>query len=243
MPSLISVLAALLLLAIPLQAHDKSPLASSTQVVVVTTSDWNAAEGTLQRFERASPGKKWKAVGEAFPVVVGKNGLGWGSGVMSTDKVRAPSDPVKKEGDGKAPAGVFLLSSAFGYASQKQSGWKMPYTPLTQSVECVDDANSHFYNRVLDRTGVSPDWNSSEHMLRTDDLYRWGVVVDHNAQSPAPGGGSCIFLHIWRGPGMPTVGRTAMPQPQLESLLECLDASRSPMLVQLPVAQYMHLNK
>src|SRR5437588_11646073 len=110
MSPFISALAALLLLAIPLQASDKSPLATSTQVVVVTTSDWNAAEGTLQRFDRDGPEKKWKAVGEAFPVVVGKNGLGWGSGVMPTDKVRAASDPVKKEGDGKAPAGIFLLS-------------------------------------------------------------------------------------------------------------------------------------
>src|SRR5437660_167118 len=106
MSSFIRILPGPLLLAIPLQARDKSPLASSTQVVVVTTSDWNAAEGTLQRFERAGPEKKWRAVGEAFPVVVGKNGLGWGSGVMSTDKVRAASDPIKKEGDGKAPAGV-----------------------------------------------------------------------------------------------------------------------------------------
>src|SRR2546423_10276111 len=138
MSSFISALAGLLLLAIPLQASDRSPLASSTQVVVVTTPDWNAAEGALQRFERADPQKKWKPVGEAFSVVVGKNGLGWGSGVMSTDKVRTASDPVKKEGDSKAPAGIFLLSSAFGYAPQKQPRWKMPYTPLTQSVECVD---------------------------------------------------------------------------------------------------------
>jgi hypothetical protein len=218
---------------------------SSTQIVVVTTADWNAVEGTLQRYERSNTRGRWTPVGDPFAVVVGKNGLGWGAGVAPSNdaSVRAADDPVKKEGDGKAPAGIFRLSTAFGYAAQPEAGWHMPYISLTPSVECVDDTASKSYNRVVDNTKVSVDWNSSEHMLRSDELYRWGLVVDHNADPVTPGSGSCIFMHIWRGPGRGTVGCTAMPQERLESVIGWLDPARKPLLVQLPLAQYENLKK
>jgi L,D-peptidoglycan transpeptidase YkuD (ErfK/YbiS/YcfS/YnhG family)/tetratricopeptide (TPR) repeat protein len=222
------------------------PLQSSTQILVVTTSDWNAVEGTLQRYERSSPDKSWKAVGEPFRIVVGKNGLALSPAPSLPDGVgrRSASDPVKKEGDGKAPAGVFPVSTAFGYASQKQPGWKMPFVSLTPSTECVDDTKSKFYNRVLDRSNISsPDWNSSEHMLRPDELYRWGLEVDYNPSPAHPGDGSCIFLHIWRGAGQGTAGCTAMPQEQLESVLAWLDPARKPLLVQFPQQQYRDLQQ
>ena len=226
-------------------ASEPKPLHSSTQLLVVTTADWNDVQGTLQRYERSRSGGKWKPIGTAIPVVVGKNGLGWGSGIDLTDvgDLRLPGDPVKREGDGKAPAGIFQLGSAFGYASQEQPGWRMPYISLTPSVECVDDPSSKSYNRVLDGSTVPRDWNSSEHMRREDELYRWGIVVDHNSDPPRAGEGSCIFLHIWRGPGQGTVGCTAMPREQLESLLAWLDPARKPLLVQAPASQYKQLKQ
>ena len=220
------------------------PLHSSREIIVVTTSDWNSPQGTLRRYERTEAGKKWKAIGEPIVVMIGKSGLAWGSGLVSVDKQAAiATDPIKKEGDGRAPAGVFRLSKAFGYASQAQPGWKMPYVNLTPSVECVDDTASKFYNQVVDRNSVTADWSSSEHMLRQDELYRWGILVDHNANPAVAGTGSCIFMHIWRGPGQPTVGCTAMPQANLESLISWLDPAREPLLVQLPAAQYQKLRK
>jgi L,D-peptidoglycan transpeptidase YkuD (ErfK/YbiS/YcfS/YnhG family) len=241
------------LVAAQTQARPASGPESSMQLLVVTTPGWDAVEGKLQRYERANPGRNWKAVGPSVSVVVGKSGLGWGLGVLQVGShpVHAASDPVKKEGDGRAPAGAFHLSAAFGYAPQQPSGWKMPYVAVTPSIECVDDSASRFYNRVVDRRTVSPDWKSSEHMLLSDERYRWGIVVDHNAGQntqthtslPVPGGGSCIFLHIWRGPGTGTVGCTAMPQKQLEAVLAWLDPAQAPMLVQLPVTQYKTLRK
>jgi len=173
----------------------------------------------------------------------GQEGLGWGAGVAAEAGRRAANDPVKKEGDGKSPAGIFRLSTIFGYAAQEPPGWKMPYLNLTPSVECVDDARSKFYTRVLDRASVAPDWNSSEQMLRPDGEYRWGLVVDHNAEPVTAGAGSCIFLHIWLGPGVGTTGCTAMAQEQLEGLLARLDPARNPLLVQLPRPQYKKLRR
>jgi D-alanyl-D-alanine dipeptidase len=227
------------------QAESKQPVAlrTSTQVLVVTTQDWDGVDGTLQAYERPTARKRWKAAGASIPVVVGKNGLGWGAGVASDAERRAASDPVKKEGDGKSPAGIFRLSMAFGYAAQAPPEWKMPYLSLTSSIECVDDAQSKFYNRVLDRATVTPDWSSSEQMLRPDGLYRWGLMVDHNAEPVTAGAGSCIFLHIWLGPGVGTTGCTAMAQEQLEGVLARLDPARSPLLVQLPRPQYKKLRR
>lgn len=227
------------------QGKQSAALRASTQVLVVTTQDWDGVDGTLQMYERPQARKKWKAAGAPIPVVVGKKGLGWGAGVASSRDTgrRAASGPIKQEGDGKSPAGIFRLSTAFGYAAQRPAAWKMPYLFLSPSVECVDDAHSKFYNRVLDRASVAPDWSSSEQMLRPDGQYRWGLVVDYNADPVTAGAGSCIFLHIWLGPSVGTTGCTAMAQEQLEALLGLLDPARRPLLVQLPRPQYKKLKR
>ena len=105
-------------------AVEPDAFAHSTQLIVVTTSDWDAVEGHLQRYDRGTVHETWRPLGEPIPIVVGKNGMGWGIGLLATDdeKVRLASDPVKKEGDGRSPAGVFALGTAFGYASQPLQG-------------------------------------------------------------------------------------------------------------------------
>lgn len=218
----------------------------STQMILVTTSDWNAVEGRLQRYERAKVNEKWRPVGYAISIVVGRNGLGWGIGLTSTDdaQIQSASDPVKREGDGRSPAGVFALGTAFGYSSEPLRGLKMPYLNLTPAIECVDDPGSKHYNRIMDRSIVAPDWHSSEHMRNAGESYRWGVVVDHNGtvtgdiNPPEPGGGSCVFLHIWHSHDQGTAGCTAMSQSDLETLLIWLDPARQPVLVQLPELAY-----
>ena len=86
------------------------------QLVLVTTADWDATTGTLRRFER--DGDDWREVGEAAPISVGRTGTAWGIGLNA-----ARSDgPVKREGDGKAPAGVFAIGTAFGYATDATTG-------------------------------------------------------------------------------------------------------------------------
>ena len=225
-----------------LQPVRLSSFRSSSQMLVMTSSNWASVSGTLRRYERRSSRGQWTAVGYPITVVVGKNGLAWGVGV-ATGGSASPDDPIKKEGDGRAPAGMFRLGTFFGYATRKQPGWKMPYLNLTELTQCVDDVDSKFYNRVLNRDSVSPDWNSAETMLRSDDLYRWGIVIEYNSNPPLPGRGSCIFLHIWRGPGQGTVGCTAMPENELETILSWLDPRKQPFLVQLPVAQYRKLEK
>lgn len=226
-------------------AREPAAMDPSTQLLVVTTSNWDAVSGTLQRYQRDGVDGKWEPIGEPISVVVAKKGLAWGAGLVPLNEFpkRKTDDPVKQEGDTRAPAGLFNLSKSFGYALHQLVGWKMPYIPLTPTIECVDDVHSKYYNQVVDRAAVTPDWNSSEHMLYSNGQYRWGLVVDHNVDPVKPGGGSCIFMHIWLGTGEGTVGCTAMAQENIDVLMGWLDPAKKPLLLQLPRAQYKKLRR
>jgi zinc D-Ala-D-Ala dipeptidase len=212
----------------------RDSLDKSQQAAVVTTSGWDAVDGELIRFEKQDG--KWTQVGDKIPVVVGKNGLAW-DGTMELQSTR--TDPVKREGDGRSPAGIFTLSQIFGFQTAAPD-LKMAYLPLTEYSECVDDPNSQSYNKLVNRQQMpNPDWNSSEKM-RTIDQYRLGVVVGYNDMA-VPGSGSCIFLHIWNGTGKGTAGCTAMDESKLSDLAQWLDSTKYPVLIQFPAPVYQHL--
>ncbi|HEX8906111.1 MAG TPA: L,D-transpeptidase family protein [Longimicrobiaceae bacterium] len=206
------------------------------QAVVSLTADWDSTGAVLQRYERASATSPWRAAGAPVAAMVGRTGLAWGRGLSAA---RVPG-PEKREGDGKAPAGIFRLGPAFGYAPRDSVAWiRLPYVHSLPSVKCVDDARSRFYNRLVDQDTVStPDWSSHEEMRLASGVYRLGIWVSHNDSPPVPGGGSCIFMHVWQGPGVPTVGCTAMDGADMEALLRWLDPRARPVLVQAPRAAY-----
>ncbi len=224
-----------------LTAETLPPLASCKQLLLVTTADWQAVPGTLHRFVRTNTESPWVEVGESLPVVVGRNGLGWGKGLNPAASLPGP---VKKEGDGKSPAGIFRLSSAFGLVeADKIKPLKLPYQYLSEGIECVDDVKSAHYNSIVDRAQTSPvDWDSSEKM-RAVGQYRLGVVIDHNADPREPGGGSCVFLHIWKDEHTGTSGCTAMASDNIDAVVPWLDPADEPLLVQLPHAEYERLQK
>jgi len=226
-------------------APEASSLAGATQLVVVTTSGWDSTSGELRRFTRAGVHSTWRRVGSVVPIVVGRTGLAWGVGF---DRFAAGAGPIagprKREGDGKSPAGIFPLDTAFGFAPRDSTGWiSLPYVSLSPESECVDDSASVHYNTVVDR-GVVPhvDWQSAEHM-REVAQYRLGVIVGYNAAPPVKGRGSCIFFHIWGGPTSTTVGCTAMDATELKQLVAWLDPRRKPVVVQVPAGVYLRLRR
>lgn len=227
------VSAILILLAVGDVRAQQSLLSKSLQAVVVTTENWNAAQGTARLFEREKSGGNWKVVGDSFPVVVGRKGLGW----SVDEQMKAETEPHKVEGDGKAPAGIFSLTAAFG-SSAKPAFVKLPFTQLTETVECVDDTNSRQYNLIVDAKSVAVDWTSSEKMLAVGAQYDLGVFVAHNSNPPEKAKGSCIFLHIWKSETTGTAGCTAMKRENIESVLSWLDAKKNPVLIQMPEQNY-----
>jgi len=208
------------------------------QLLVVRSRNWSAATGTLQRYERASE-QPWQAVGAAIAVNLGRRGMAWGRGLH--EPVSAGADaPLKKEGDGKTPAGSFALERAFGSApSLPDKSRGFPYLQADAQTYCVEDTRSTLYNRIIDAREVEQKtWERWSPLLRPDGLFRWGVVVRQNEMPPVIGAGSCVFLHVWRGPGQGTSGCTAMAAGDIEETLVWLDEAASPRLVQLPEALY-----
>ena len=234
------LLSVALLLIGTVRAED--PLKQSSQLLVVTTPNWDAVGGTLQRYQRPTTRDPWQPVGAPISITVGHTGLAWGLGIVPTPP-HAAADPVKHEGDGRSPAGIFELGTAFGTADKPLPGLKLPYLPLTPTIECVDDSTSSYYNSLVDRAKVAPDWHSSEKMRDEMPYYQWGLVILHNSSNVTAQAGSCIFLHIWGHPGQGTVGCTSMARPDLEDVMPWIDPRLHPLLVQMPAAEYKRLHK
>lgn len=218
--------------------HLKLP-AATTQLLLVTTTDWETSTATLQRMEKSAD--QWHAVGERIPVRVGRNGLGWGVGLHQD------GDGVQKlEGDGKAPAGVFPLGMAFGYEEQAPVGLQMPYRIASERDYFIDAVDSPDYNRwrhiPLEQANEPKQyWRSFERMRRDDHQYELGMIVGHNLFPTTAGRGSAIFLHVWLNPDTATSGCTAMAKADLLSVLTWLKPAANPLLLQAPADQVADL--
>jgi len=227
----------------PLQLRASIPeISKCRQLIVVTSEAWNAVSATIQLFERTQGGQTSRQkVGKPFSGVIGRRGFAWGIGLHGTGEAGAPR---KKEGDESSPAGVFRLFFVFGLANPAQVRFlRFPYQQITATTEAIDDPQSRYYNRIVDRAAIArPDWSSSESMLRVGGPYRCGIMIEHNWR-PRPGLGSCIFLHVWDSARRGTAGCTAVSSAHLEQLLHWLDAQKNPLIVQLPLPEYFLLRR
>ena len=214
----------LLTLCLALLLTHAQDTSNTKQLIVVTTKNWSTPNGMMQRYERTD--KEWQKVGKAINIKLGRNGLGWGIGLHTTPK---DAKIIKKEGDGKAPAGIFSLKQAFGY---QPFVVEYPYEVYKAIDHCVDDVNSKLYNKIVDSTKVKIDYKSKEHMKFPKDYYKYGIVVNHNhidEKGAVKGAGSCIFIHIKK---VPTAGCTVMSEGEMKEIIKWLDVESEPLLVQ-----------
>jgi len=215
---------------VPLGGDDLT--SPSKQLLLVVAEDWQYTEARLERLERSSADGPWVRVGEPMTVNLGRGGLGWGRGLHG---LALGPGPVKREGDGRAPAGLFDLGSGFAQRPEEIGALRLPVLRADDSLVCVDDGRSRRYNQLFQVADASgKDWDSFEVMNRPDGQYRLGVFVAHNANPVEPGGGSCIFLHIWLGQGVASSGCTNMAAADMLTLMRWLDADKAPRLAQLP---------
>lgn len=239
-----TIILILFFIASPVFPAPRAPLSGSRQLVLVIAESDSTTQARMGIFSRSGARESWRSEA-SWPVVIGEKGLAWGRG-LHRDSVRLPSQPVKREGDGKSPEGAFTLPCACGYAPADSVRTKLPYTLATPDLICIDDVRSEFYNLVvsLAEKGLDPKTlPSHEEMLRNDDLYRYVITVGHNLKPREKGAGSCIFLHIWGGPDSFTAGCTAMTGENIERLLAWLDPSGRPVLIQLTRADYDRLRR
>jgi L,D-peptidoglycan transpeptidase YkuD (ErfK/YbiS/YcfS/YnhG family) len=205
-----------------------------TQLVLGVAATWNSPRGELRLFERPRGGD-WKAVAGPFPVLFGKNGLAWGTGISGQNE----SGLRKKERDGRAPAGIFAIGQVFGYEAHLPPGGDYPYHQVTEADVWSDDPRSPNYNRHIVIDPKNPPDNYTHEKMRSGDFaYHWLVEIRHNSDPPVPGAGSAIFFHIRRGVNRPTTGCTTMAQDNLVKVITWLRAQRRPCYALLSAGDY-----
>jgi L,D-peptidoglycan transpeptidase YkuD (ErfK/YbiS/YcfS/YnhG family) len=194
-----------------------SSAVASEQLIVVLSPELNATTAVMQKYEKQ---KQWNAIGDKIPVTLGRNGLGY----------VAFKTPLKNEGDGRSPSGIFPITAAFGY--DQNTTIKLPYWHADENLYCVDDINDSRYNRILriyDKTSLPASY---EVMRRSDGVYRYGAVIGYN-DSGVSGRGSCIFIHLNNRDKTATSGCTAMDEKPLIELLQWLEPVKKPHILQI----------
>jgi L,D-peptidoglycan transpeptidase YkuD (ErfK/YbiS/YcfS/YnhG family) len=205
------------------------------QCVLGVAPDWNSSRVEVRVFEKNSAG--WSQTAGPWSGRLGKNGLAWGLGLHPIpDGVTA-----KREGDLRAPAGVFALGGAYGYAPRIEKAPALSYRQITKRDLWVEDPSSPDYNRhVVLESEPATAWEKKQQMKQGDPAHSLKLFIAHNPPPEAvPGAGSSIFFHIWRAEGAkPSAGCTVLSEPNLRSLIASIDPMKNPVYVLLPEEEY-----
>lgn len=206
-----AALLAVLVLIAPQAALAQScpePLASARRLVLVIADKLTSTTATVQRFERAAPNTPWQLSGGPATALIGHKGIAWAHAFRSLAR---RGEPVKVEGDKRAPAGFYKIGRSFGFAVSDRPG----YLRITEGMTCVNDPSSPAYNTITWRAEIGPQLGG-ENMWRVPD-YRRGLLIDYptNRKTRA---GSCIFVHLQLPGKTGTGGCVALPEPQLEAV-------------------------
>lgn len=186
-----------------------APLAEAKRLILVVADTMNSTAATLQLFERAAPRGAWRAVAGAEPALVGRSGLAWSHFFREW---RRGGEPIKVEGDKRAPAGFYPIGRTFGTVASSRPG----HLHVTGDMVCVDDPASPAYNTITSRALIGPKVRA-ENMPRALPMYRRGLLVDYPTDAKARAG-SCIFIHVWKSPTVGTAGCVSLPEARVEAL-------------------------
>lgn len=208
----------------------------STQLIVGTAAGWDSSHVKLAYYER-QPGGPWVLTDFQWTGRLGKNGLVWGRGLHPVPA----GARTKAEGDRRAPAGVFDLGGAWGYAPSIQKAPSLSYVQITSRDLWFEDVNSPLYNQYL-RIDHEPRTAAEKkaQMKQGDHAHSLKLFIAHNAYPRIEAGaGSSIFFHIWRNGGNATTfGCTTMAEENLKRLISLVVPERRPLYLLLPEAEY-----
>jgi L,D-peptidoglycan transpeptidase YkuD (ErfK/YbiS/YcfS/YnhG family) len=185
-----------------------APLGKALRLIMVTAPSMDSARARLQLFTRTSTHAPWKPASKGEPAVVGKAGLAWGYPFL---RFKREGEPEKFEGDKRTPAGAFRVGSSFGFAGSKLKGHIL--VKANETV-CVEDPASPLYNTITRRAEIG---QTKADNMRDTPLYRHGLFVDYPSHRRSRRG-SCILIHIWRGPDKGTSGCIALPEARVRAM-------------------------
>ena len=217
-----------------------------TQAIIGIADGWNSSQVTLSVVEKNSKGE-WVRVLGPYQGRLGRNGLIWGLGLHSN----ARGASIKKEGDGRSPAGVFDIGGLWvTHKTPVKHHSSIPYIKVGPNDLWITNTNdARYYNRHvrLDHPAKT-EWELKEQMRQTDYPHSIKMLICHNTPERKGGvqvgRGSSIFFHIWRNEGKsPTAGCTSMEEKNLRTIIARLNPQRHPVYILLPRAEYAALRK
>lgn len=152
-----------------------------------------------------------------------KNNLAlWGSYTFRCSFGRLGFTDNKAEGDGKTPIGIFPFRQVFYRPDRiERPKTALPISPISPRCGWCDDPASPDYNKYI----LKPFHTSHEDLWMKKNLYDLLIVVGHNDESPIPGKGSAIFIHIASGNYGPTDGCIGLKQENLLKIIKNADLS------------------
>lgn len=178
------------------------------RLVLVLVPTMASSSGTLLLFERSESESAWHLVHTAEPVVLGVKGTAWGNAFRHLAR---PGEPIKREGDGRTPAGIYPIGRPFGFSASPLK----EYLRITAGLVCVHDPASPAYNTITSRAIVGREVRGEN--MRAIGLYRRGLVIGYPTDAAARAG-SCIFIHVWKGSTRGTAGCLALPEKRVAAL-------------------------
>ncbi len=184
---------------------------NSRQIILVHKKNQRSSEYLIYLLQK--PNDNWGLFSEPMESVVGRNGI-------------APLKE-KREGDGRTPAGIFLIKRTFGYNASINS--KMPYRQVFDDDLWIDDPRAPDYNKWVKKAETRAA--SFEKMKRADEQYKYVIIIEYNTDPVIKGHGSAIFLHVWKGKYSPTAGCVAVSEKNIITILSWLDPKATPMII------------
>lgn len=189
--------------------HSDIP-ADCQQAVIVIIDHQNVISAMLFVAEKIR--NTWRTALQRVPAVIGKKGFG-----------------KEREGDLKAPAGLYHISRAFGWGYTLNEP-KLPWELIDENDVWIDDPTSVYYNQQIHAEDSPCQFGKSFERLMIPQ-YKYSIVFDYN-QENIPEKGSAIFLHVWKNANIGTAGCTAVSEAAMFHLLHWLDATKHPIIIQ-----------
>jgi D-alanyl-D-alanine dipeptidase len=186
--------------------RSRSP--SAQRLVLVTADKLSSSTATVRQFERSAASAPWQEARGAATALIGQKGVAWSQAFR---RFARKGEPVKVEGDKRAPAGFYKIGSSFGVAASQ----RYRYLHLVDGMTCVDDPSSPAYNTITSRAKLG--WKVHGENMWLVPEYRRGLLVDYPSDRKTKAG-SCIFIHLQLPWKTSTSGCVALPEPQLEAV-------------------------
>lgn len=203
--------------------EDIRGLEESAQIITVTPVKTSKSWAKLRLYEKVDG--NYRKVYHDMKAYIGLNGF---KPVKNAELTATERMKYKCEGDNATPAGIYTISSLFGWG--ENAGFAMPYRQTKRDDYWVSSAKKEEYNVLATRKGgPSKSWTVYEKLDLPE--YKYAAVIDYNnGPDRIVNNGSAIFLHI-SGDRDYTSGCVSLSEGNLLKVLKWLKPESKPVIV------------